>query len=629
VKESNSVSSSLSEREKSTLCGANSANRNRSVAISGAMMLRRTIRSPQSGRDRSPAGKKERGRNGEDRNGSDDGESNKLVKSKSAKASACPPPPMGGGAPWTPPSFVREGSAGPPPTFGTRNGSGRIPSVPQRDGSGRLPPVLHTGSLPSSSVAFGRNGSVKAPSPNAIRTVSESKNRPSPSPRGLPGGGLFSPREKKEPLEQLRLTTASGHHHMFQKMSSKDDDANNKSSQPSSKSNIFKRNKSWKDANVSFGATVNNAFSRGNSREDRINKINLNAVALSEEAFRANVSELTFKDDNAESSDLCSAPNTSGDRKNNDMSIVQRAGYELKEPIGQGGQSVVFRAVRRGGGGCGSDLEVAIKASMKNKAGDSKSAARKRIECARREAEVLATVHDHRSVLQLLGTFEDDANVYTVCELLVGPDLDKFFASTTITQSQSLIIMRHVLGAVDHMHSFGVAHRDLKFNNVVFVDKDPAPALFDLRVIDLGLVHSTVHSKNAEVVSNAGTYQWMAPEQIRSEPHVATPVDIWAAGVMLYALIESSYPFYARSLEELDHNIHTVDLRERMHRADPDVRDVVLAMLEKDASKRPSSSQAVAMVDNLLHSRGIFITFKADKLEMIQKKSFVRFKPRA
>ena len=83
-------------------------------------------------------------------------------------------------------------------------------------------------------------------------------------------------------------------------------------------------------------------------------------------------------------------------------------------------------------------------------------------------------------------------------------------------------------------------HRDLKLENVLFKDTED----MYVKVIDFGIsgVCSTFKSDKVD----AGTVAYMPPECFEDEPAMSAPsLDVWAIGLMFYAMLYGTLPFNA------------------------------------------------------------------------------------
>ena len=124
-------------------------------------------------------------------------------------------------------------------------------------------------------------------------------------------------------------------------------------------------------------------------------------------------------------------------------------------------------------------------------------------------------------------------------------------------------------------------HRDLKLENVLFKDRDE---LF-VTVIDFGISGVCI-ADHADKV-DAGSIMYMAPECFVKEPKTNPALDVWAIGMMFYAMLYGSHPFYSKDEEELVNNIkHAEIIFHEEEIVSEDAKNVIKRMLDRDPSKR-------------------------------------------
>jgi serine/threonine protein kinase/Flp pilus assembly protein TadD len=217
-------------------------------------------------------------------------------------------------------------------------------------------------------------------------------------------------------------------------------------------------------------------------------------------------------------------------------SVIGR--YKLLELIGEGGFGIVFRAeqihpVHR---------LVALKVIRPGM--DTRRA------IARFEAERQALAlmdHDHIAKVLDAGA-TDSGRPYFVMELVRGGiPITQYCERHRLSPQQRLELFVAVCGAVQHAHTKGVIHRDLKPTNILVAEHDGVAVP---KVIDFGtakalrepLVDHTLYTTAAQVV---GTPLYMAPEQAEAGagPVVDTRSDVYALGAVLYELVSGSPPF--------------------------------------------------------------------------------------
>ena len=95
-----------------------------------------------------------------------------------------------------------------------------------------------------------------------------------------------------------------------------------------------------------------------------------------------------------------------------------------------------------------------------------------------------------------------------------------------------------------YCHSRGVVHRDIKLENVLFKNKNEDDHF--IQVIDFGIAGV------GEEKVDAGTLAYMAPECIEKVAADTTPaIDVWAIGIMYFAMIYGTLPFQADNERDL------------------------------------------------------------------------------
>eukprot|EP00951_Prasinocladus_malaysianus_P044466 scaffold574198_cov43-Prasinocladus_malaysianus.AAC.1 len=116
--------------------------------------------------------------------------------------------------------------------------------------------------------------------------------------------------------------------------------------------------------------------------------------------------------------------------------------------------------------------------------------------------------------------------------------------------------MKGVLEGVQHLHAHGIAHRDLKLENILLSDELSAASV---KIADLGLAKKMYeHEYEGQLNLThtiCGSPLYLAPEIIRQQSSEPVPngqnpvscygleVDLWACGVILYYMLVGCPPF--------------------------------------------------------------------------------------
>ena len=209
--------------------------------------------------------------------------------------------------------------------------------------------------------------------------------------------------------------------------------------------------------------------------------------------------------------------------------------YRLLERIGEGGFGVVYMAeqlapVRR---------IVAVKVI--------KPGYDTRQVIARFEAERQAlALMDHENIAKVFDAgASDSGRPYFVMELVHGVPITEYCDRNELPPRERLELFLQVCRAVQHAHTKGIIHRDIKPTNVLVTLHEGVAVP---KVIDFGvakatgqqLTDKTLFTNFAQMV---GTPLYMSPEQAEmSSVDIDTRSDVYSLGVLLYELLTGTTP---------------------------------------------------------------------------------------
>lgn len=182
---------------------------------------------------------------------------------------------------------------------------------------------------------------------------------------------------------------------------------------------------------------------------------------------------------------------------------------------------------------------------------------------------------------------------YLVTEYVPGMDLRRLVKSQGAlpVQQAARIVMQAALG-LDYAHSKGLVHRDVKPGNILVTPEGEA------KVSDIGLASfakDLVNDPRAGKI--VGTSDYLSPEQIRTPLEVTAAADIYSLGCTLYYAICGKVPFPGGDTEsKLRRHLQDYPLHPRNFAPDvtEDFVDIIVDMMEKDASRRITSAAEVA-----------------------------------
>jgi len=122
-----------------------------------------------------------------------------------------------------------------------------------------------------------------------------------------------------------------------------------------------------------------------------------------------------------------------------------------------------------------------------------------------------------------------------VMECLHGDLLDLVADNNRLSENQCRTMLLPILSALNYMHQSGFVHRDIKLENIL-LDANMQPKLADFGF-------AAQWSETNRFTNLCGSQHYVAPEVLQRMPYKGPEVDIWAFGVLMYALTTRTMPF--------------------------------------------------------------------------------------
>jgi len=210
--------------------------------------------------------------------------------------------------------------------------------------------------------------------------------------------------------------------------------------------------------------------------------------------------------------------------------------YDLLAPLARGGMGAVWLARRRGG----TDVQgfCAVKTVLRTLSAQPAFLAR-----FKDEARVVVTLN-HRALCHVFDVGVVDGESYLAMELVEGATVQRFLAAlredgTALPLDVALMIADELADALAHVHerrdpvtgtALHIVHRDISPQNILVTFQG------GVKVVDFGVVSSSLRQERTEAGHVIGKLHYMAPEQARGEPAVAA-TDVYSAGVVLWELV--------------------------------------------------------------------------------------------
>ncbi|KAL2325313.1 hypothetical protein Fmac_024371 [Flemingia macrophylla] len=262
------------------------------------------------------------------------------------------------------------------------------------------------------------------------------------------------------------------------------------------------------------------------------------------------------------------------------MCEALKSEYEVCEEIGRGRFGTIYRCVNTQ-----TKEELACKVIDKSQLEDSTDR-----HCLQNEPMFMTLLSPHPNILQIHHVFDDHHSLSILLDLCHPHTLFDRILHNPLPEPQAAAILHPLLRALAHCHRLGVAHRDVKPDNVLF---DLAG---NLKLADFG---SAAWFGDGRTMSGVvGTPYYVAPEVLLGRDY-DEKVDVWSCGVILYIMLAGIPPFYGDSAVEIFEAVVRGNLRfpSRIFRnVSPAAKDLLRKMICRDASRRLSAEQALSLL---------------------------------
>ena len=202
--------------------------------------------------------------------------------------------------------------------------------------------------------------------------------------------------------------------------------------------------------------------------------------------------------------------------------------YIIKNTIGRGAFGKVKLGIH-----IPTHKKVAIKILEKSKILENDDLIR-----VKREFEMLSKFN-HPNVIMVTEIFETPTKYYSVMEYCKGGELFNYMVKKVrLTENESSFFFYQLINGLEYIHSLNIVHRDLKPENLLLNQNKI------LKIIDFGLSNYFGKNDNMELlITPCGSPCYASPEMINGNKYDGYKIDIWASGIILYAMLCGYLPF--------------------------------------------------------------------------------------
>ncbi|KAE9544201.1 hypothetical protein AGLY_001380 [Aphis glycines] len=228
------------------------------------------------------------------------------------------------------------------------------------------------------------------------------------------------------------------------------------------------------------------------------------------------------------------------------------------------------------------------------------------VECTLIERKVLALGTNHPYLCHLFCTFQTESHLFFVMEYLNGGDLMFHIQqSGRFDEGRSRFYASEIVSGLKFLHKKGIVYRDLKLDNILLDFNG------HVRIADFGMCKLQIYlDKTADTF--CGTPDYMAPEIIKGQKYNQS-VDWWSFGILLYEMLVGKSPFSGCDEDALFWSICNEQPQYPRYLS-VDSKSVLVALLDKDASKRLGSLEANHSAEDVIR-HPFFSSMDWSKLE--------------
>lgn len=210
--------------------------------------------------------------------------------------------------------------------------------------------------------------------------------------------------------------------------------------------------------------------------------------------------------------------------------VLTWKGYKLKKRLRAGAFGQVYTALNKKGEICSVKIINLEKVSAKFK-----------VNFFPRELSALIAVR-HENVIKIYDIFKSRRRIYIFMEFASNGTISDFLKKNgALTESHACVWFTQSTDTFRFVHGqLKIAHRDIKIDNILLDENDIT------KLTDFGFAKESVDKETNEIIVSetfCGTEPYYSPQIVIRKPYNPLLADVWAMGVVLFAMLNNKFPF--------------------------------------------------------------------------------------
>ncbi|MFH4977894.1 hypothetical protein AB6A40_004603 [Gnathostoma spinigerum] len=202
------------------------------------------------------------------------------------------------------------------------------------------------------------------------------------------------------------------------------------------------------------------------------------------------------------------------------------------------------------------------------------------------EINLLSTIH-HKRIVQYLGAQRTEQSISIFMEYMAGGSVKELIIELgALSSAVARKYISQVIEGLAYLHRNDMIHRDIKPANILR-DTDG-----NVKIGDFGSAKRLQTICSQQSASFVGTPNYMAPEVVVGRTSYGRKADMWSVGCSLLEMLTGKPPWYGMEpitvIFSIAYQNPTYELPKDV---DPYLVNLLEALLERDPSKRPSSTE--------------------------------------